>query len=184
MLINALLFLLPFASSYFLSPLSTEEFEIDYGEGVCKVKRCKTLSLCSSHSTCDENTGICKCDKGYASKGDDGVVFCCYAQKAKYKAFVYEFLLGFGIGHKYIGNDHIFYIKFFVYVFFVISSIGFCVLSFFFKNDEISFSMKFTRTLFFLLCGCTFICWQIIDGVMIMLDGYKDENGVELANMF
>lgn len=169
----------------YIPPLlsNSEEFVIDYDDGKCRIMRCKDTSLCSSHSKCGDD-GQCICDKGYTTKEEDGIIYCCYAQKGKYKAFVYEFFLGFGIGHKYIGNESLFYAKFITYIILFITAICFLIQSFFFKSDEISFKMKFIRTVFALLCGCTFVCWQIVDGVMMMMNGYRDKNGVELANMF
>ena len=55
----------------------------------------------------------CICNRGWGTLKTDEIS-CCYAQKSKFMAFLFEFVLGFGIGHLYMGRMINFYIKFFL----------------------------------------------------------------------
>ena len=149
--------------------------------GVCNIT-VNESSLCSAEHTESCSNGICKCKEGYTTPKEDKIYQCCYEQKSAKTAFLLEAFLGFGAGHFYVG-DNVSYIKaliyFILFVVFIITIFRVC-----FRKDKFqtggNFYLRILRSACLIICGCTFIIWQMVDSVMFSLRGYKDKNGVEL----
>ena len=73
-------------------------------------------------------------------------------------------------------------IKFGIYLVLFVSTIIICTNRLRFKREEVenSFLLRIFRTVCFLLCGCTYVGWQMIDSVLFSLGGYTDSNNMEL----
>jgi len=90
---------------------------------------CNSTIYCSEHGHCyydlmeynsnrtNENLEKCICDTGYATQNNTGI-HCCYEQKSQIMAFLMEFVVGFGLGHFYIGNYVYFYVNLLAIVYF------------------------------------------------------------------
>ena len=152
---------------------------INYGDSICQVSECAKTFFCSNFSSCNISEKTCDCDLGYTSKKEDGIVKCCYQQKRRLRAFLLETFITFGAGHYYVGKFKLFIIKLVIYILLILTNV-IIVLMGWFKKDKFNFNLNFIRSACLLLCGCTFIGWQIIDAVLFMLGGYNDVNGVEL----
>ena len=152
---------------------------IKYMNGTCAVEKDgNNLWSVDGSEKNSEAKRVCK--KGFTSREVDGIVKCCYAQKDKISAFLLETFIGFGAGHYYVGNNTLFIIKVVVYTFIFLSVFIVLVISCI-KKDRFNFSLSFIRSGCILISGCTYIGWQIVDGVLFMLGGYTDSNGVSLS---
>jgi hypothetical protein len=164
----------------------------------CKTTNEKLKVKCASTGKCFYDTvgyflsnktslfQTCVCDEGYTTlKGDD--VYCCYQKKSQFFAFLLEFVLGFGLGHFYIGNDTIGIIKL------VSASLlccSCCMISYCFCNreDKISNSKDFTEhpleyqifNFILIFSVCVYLIWQCTDAVLFGLNLLRDSNGIEL----
>lgn len=162
----------------------TSVVETEYGD--CVVSACGTDSFCAlgNNGTCVEveQTFQCQCKKGFTTSAEDSLYQCCYKQKSSVVAFLLEIFLGFGVGHFYVGNIYFGIVKCVLYCILFISIIIICIRRFRFKGQDIdnSFLLKLFRTVCFLLCGCTYVAWQMIDSVLFSLGGYNDANGMPL----
>lgn len=164
--------------------------------------KCNEVISCSEHGHCfydlnaiykskqnsthfNETSFInCICDKGYTEDPNNKEVKCCYKKIDQFTPFILEVLIGFGIGHFYIGNSTIGLIKLVVEAFAICSCclIGFC---FCYKtnkhNEEASSKQKLINILF--LSGIfIFITWQFVDMILFGINFYKDSNNVELES--
>lgn len=132
----------------------------------------------------------CKCIKGYTNLTENDEVKCCYKQKKQLTAFILEMLLSLGIGHFYIGNTFLGYIKLIT-----ISSIELLMIVYscvIYNGDHLrkigregedKWSIFHLIGTIFMFFGCfVFLLWQIIDVIMFGLNLYKDENGIELVS--
>ena len=147
----------------------------------------------------------CICDQGWTDISSDAQVKCCYKRKQQFVAFLFEFCLGFGAGHFYLGNNYIGVLKAIVYSILCCTccTIGCC---FCFKDDEsvsenlteeqmpIAFGVKkkgivkvkrsysikiFNFVMVFSIY--VYIFWQIADSILFGLNFFTDGNGVTLA---
>lgn len=154
--------------------------------GDCELEPCGTSGFCASptNATCVEvnDTFECQCAKGFTTSEEDSLYQCCYKQKSSFTAFLLEVFIGFGAGHFYVGNYVMGGIKMGIYLVLFISTIIICTNRLRFKREEVenSFLLRIFRTVCFLLCGCTYVGWQMIDSVLFSLGGYTDSNNMEL----
>ena len=123
------------------------------------------------------NYAKCICNRGWGTLKTDEIS-CCYAQKSKFMAFLFEFVLGFGIGHLYMGRMINFYIKFFVYVIMICS---FCTIVCCLDNVIAKRNLKFMNILLMIICYF-YIFWQFLDSVLIGVGYYKDDKDMDLFN--
>ena len=139
---------------------------------ICTQQNCPKL-----HATCQpDNT--CKCDPDYVTVNDPyyGEFQCNYFKKSQTIAFIMEFMIGFGVGHFYMGNLIIAILKLF-FCFATIFIICFSpYLSGILKNRKIKNALPYLNMLF----GLIFCGWQIFDGVMIGLNIYTDRYGMTM----
>lgn len=139
-----------------------------------------SLFICNQY-TCSPANGKCGrdneciCAFGYTTIDDDsfGDFKCNYKQKSQVKAFLLEFLIGFGIGHFYIGNVTLALAKLLYSSFtcFVI-----CQLPSFAKIKSTKRCAYYIQLIF----GLGWVMWQIVDSIMIVMNYYKDNNGMKL----
>ena len=138
------------------------------------------LFICNQY-TCSPSNGKCGrdneciCAYGYITVTDEkfGNFHCNYKMKSQVKAFLLEFLIGFGIGHFYIGNITIALTKL---LYSSLTCYIICQLPSFEKIN----SVKKCAYYFQLILGLGWAAWQITDSVLIAMNRYKDENGVSL----
>ena len=140
----------------------------------------KKLVICNKY-TCPKTRGVCNenneciCIAGYETIDDLtlGDFYCNYRKKSKLFAFLLEFVLGFGSGHFYMGHTTLATIKM---IYTSITCLLFC------QYESIKVITELKRVLVplerILLCG--WAAWQIIDGLLICFNFYKDGNGYEL----
>ena len=99
----------------------------------CEIGNYCTTGACSTFGNCKidiynitNETNFesrCECNIGFSSydidvlKLEDSTTYCCYEQKSQFNAFLLEIILGFGIGHFYIGDIKYGLIKFFLQLF-------------------------------------------------------------------
>lgn len=163
-----------------------QEITLSLLQGDCNLIPCGN-SFCSTEGgNCEdtESGKVCKCKGGFTTPKEDEFYNCCYKQKSSLKAFFLEACLFFGVGHFYIGNTKLGIIKAIVYSILLLSTIIICLRRFYQKNKFVFDSniiVKMFKTFCVLICGCTFIIWQMIDSVLFSLGGYTDERGVKLS---
>ena len=93
------------------------------------------------NNTEEDRLPHCQCNMGYSSYDitdlkTDNNILCCYEQKGQMTAFLLEMLIGFGVGHFYIGNYLFGIIKLIVQIFLCV--LFWCV-TYFACNREHSF---------------------------------------------
>ena len=163
-----------------------QEITLSLLQGECTLKPCGN-TFCSNNGGSCENTSkgrVCKCKKHFTTPKEDEFYNCCYKQKSGLKAFFLEAIFIFGFGHFYVGNSKLGTIKAIVYAILFLSTIIICCRNLNQKKRFVFDSnifIKIFKTLCVLVCGCTFIIWQMVDSVMFCLGGYTDENGVQLS---
>ena len=167
-------------------------------------KECLTSSICGTDIKCSKNgrceynlteyykknnstskyTQYCTCIDGYTTRNKDSGLEspqCCYPQSSQTIAFLLEFFLGFGLGHFYIGNSILGFIKLSCYSFFCCSccSIACCFCCREVDIQKNNYSQQFMNILLiFSVSGC--FLWQFIDIILFGMNFYKDSNKVDL----
>ena len=136
----------------------------------------KTINATQSFVTC-------VCDSGWTNLQGSDDVKCCYQQRSQTVAFLCEFLVGFGLGHFYIGNITLGSIKLII---FTTACCAYCTIGFCFcykedNENEVGFKQKLLNVLF-LISLCTFLLWQIVDSVLFGLNIYQDSNKIDLVH--
>ena len=166
---------------------SLKKFITTTSLGDCILEPCGTQSFCASptNATCaiiNSTYSECQCKPGFTTSEEDSLYQCCYKQKSSFTAFMLEVFIGFGAGHFYVGNYWLGGVKLVIYLILFISTIIICTNRLRFKREEVenSFLLRIFRTVCFLLCGCTYVGWQMIDSVLFSLGGYTDSNKMEL----
>lgn len=141
-------------------------------------------AILSTNST-DTSSSVdfisCICDRGYTT-GENDNIKCCYKRKSQFSAFLIEFIVGFGAGHFFIGNNLLGTIKL---CFVGLACCSCCLIGFCFcyktnrHDDEPSPKQKMLNVAF--LSGiCVYLTWQAVDIILFGINFYKDGNGVEL----
>jgi hypothetical protein len=139
---------------------------------VCNKMNCPvTQGICTKDNKCS-------CYDGYKTVNDIkyGLYQCNYQKKSQALAFILEFLIGFGVGHMYLGNIKIGTIKLtfcFLCAFFI------CFYPYFTIRTR-SKTLRNTVPYFQSIFGIIYVFWQAMDGVLIGLSYYTDGNGIEL----
>ena len=97
-------------------------------------------------------------------------------------AFFLEIFLGFGAGHFYSGNTTTGVAKLIIYLCLLISIIAICVYRMKITDTERenSFIFRFLKSICFLVCGFTYLGWQMIDSILFTLEEFTDQNGQPL----
>jgi hypothetical protein len=171
----------------------------------------KTYIHCSSHGKCfydviqyyksNKTTSFqnCVCDEDWTDLIPNPEVKCCYKRKSQFMAFILELVVGFGLGHFYIGNSFIGYLKLISYIvmYCACCSIGCC-----FCNRDESYYKKVTKdskisnetftidenkllilkilNFIMVFSACGFCIWQVTDAILFGLNFFRDSNGIEL----
>ena len=125
---------------------------------------CNEQNCPIDRGTCS-GENFCFCFDGYISTYESSTL-CDYAQKDRTLYFLLEFILGFGIGHFYIGKYIYASIKLFVYC----SLLGVYCWKFYNKKGIDNARIR----LFIWLNICI---WQFLDGCFIFRGVYMDGNG-------
>lgn len=183
-----------FSTRYNCQCFASQECTDDDGE---KIK-------CSEHGKCYYNyvnnislknnkTVECKCNKGYITLNDNDEIKCCYPQKKQLIAFTYEMLISFGLGHIYIGNKSLGYLKLGIYCSFLLYLLFYIYAVFntkktninvreYKKGKECNNNHFILFTIILILNIVATITWQIFDFVFFGLNMYKDNNGAKLLS--
>lgn len=121
----------------------------------------------------------CVCIEGYTTiQGENfGNFQCNYHQKSQTKAFLLEFIIGFGVGHFYLENYTLAIAKltFCFMAAFIICFLPYSILSV--KSQRLRNVFPYLQTVF----GIIYCAWQVTDGVMIGVGMYKDGNGIKMS---
>lgn len=141
---------------------------------------CDALYICNKY-TCPLLNGKCgrdnECECVFGYTTIDNIKFgdfhCNYKMKSQVKAFLLEFLIGFGIGHFYIGNKILALVKL---LFASMTCFIICQLPSIEKIKSIKICAYYIQMIF----GSFLIIWQIVDSVLIGCGVYKDNNGIPL----
>ena len=200
-ILNLLLFPIYIKNTFIEPCLAVQECKTDLSTTNSKVK-------CSEFGKCffdlynyviqkKKNNNIeflkCVCDDGYITLNNDDEVKCCYKQKLQLNAFLFELILSFGLGHKYIGRNNLFWSKFCVEsTLIILIVICFCFYSISNKNKN-NYELNYQddennifTTKEMILNALSFISfniimiWQIIDIILYGINFYNDENGIPL----
>ena len=135
-------------------------------------------------SNCPRNRGICTrdnkciCLKNYMTHEnftEYGEFQCNYLQSNQANIFILEFLFGFGTGHFCLGND---IIGLFKLVFTLTTAFLVAVSPCLEENKMLS--PRLTKTKNYMIVG--YVIWQLFDGAMILMNKYKDSNGVPMSS--
>ena len=163
--------------------LTTLIFIILFNQSFSYIHNPKNFLICN-RLNCPHSRGVCTRDNKCVCIGDYTTVNnkelygdyqCNYLQANQAKAFVLEFLLGFGAGHFYLGNVLLASIKF---TFCLFSAILVAVSPCLSAND-----MKGKCYTYLMgIAGLVWIVWQSIDGVLMGISYYKDKNGIPMSS--
>ena len=182
---NSITFLFQISILLIVMIYSTQDaITIDSLFGECQVSVCGNVFCATSpNGKCIESS--CVCENGYISTlNETKAVRCCYKQKNALTAFFLEFFVSFGAGHFYYGGTTYGVVKCTIYVIFL-GIILFVVLKTFIdkrkkEREETSNLFRIFRIISLILISFTYICWQMIDSILILLGGYTDKNGKPL----
>lgn len=141
----------------------------------------KNYIICTKIN-CPKTRGRCTRDNKCVCYGDyttiiemEGNYQCNYQQTNQSKVFILEFLLGLGAGHFYLGNYTLGLLKFsYAFITFILTGISPCLKYNQIKNKNILYFIN--------IMGLIYILWQIIDGILIAMNFYKDSNGIPMKN--
>ena len=135
-------------------------------------------------ANCPRNRGICTrdnkciCLKNYMTHEnftEYGEFQCNYLQSNQANIFILEFLFGFGTGHFFLGN---YIIGLFKLVFTLTTAFLVAVSPCLEENKMLS--PRLTKIKNYMIVG--YVIWQLFDGAMILLNKYKDSNGVPMSS--
>lgn len=161
-----------------------ESIKIDTLYGECEVSVCGNVFCATSpKGKCVDSS--CVCENGYISTlNETKAVRCCYKQKNALTAFFLEFFVSFGAGHFYYGATTYGTVKCTLYAIFL-AIILFVILKTCIdkkkkEREDTSNLFRIFRIISLILISFTYICWQMIDSILILLGGYTDKNGKEL----
>lgn len=143
-----------------------------YSYLVCNRQNCPiTQGFCNKDN-------VCQCYDGYTTVEDPnfGKYQCNYPLKQQMTAFLLEFILGFGVGHFYLGNYEIAIPKM---LFSFLTAFFICFFPYFslsIKSGNLKRVVPYIQFLF----GLVYCAWQITDGVLIGINNYRDSNGFKM----
>jgi hypothetical protein len=120
----------------------------------------------------------CKCFEGYITIHNEefGEYQCNYQLKSQTLAFLLEFVIGFGVGHLYLGNVELGIIKL---LFCFMTAFFICFFPYFSASIRTKY-LKNTAPFIQSFFGIMYCFWQIIDGVLIGINYYTDGNGISM----
>ena len=133
-------------------------------------------------SNCPRSRGICTrdnkciCLNNYTTHEnftEYGEYQCNYLQSNQANIFILEFLFGFGTGHFFLGN---YIIGLFKLIFTLITAFLVAVSPCLEENKMLSPNLTKIKNI--MIVG--YVIWQLFDGGMILLNKYKDSNGVPM----
>ncbi len=161
----------------------TERFKIDY-ESVLETTEIKfscenSFRDCANNGLCNETKDNCICNSGYFSF-NNSFIRCTYAQKSRIVVFLLELFVPFGFGHLYLANYGFFLAKFLIY-FFTYYYV-FCVMIFIgsINNSNVDVeTYKYTKRICCVMLPIILI-WYFFDLIWILMNNYKDGNGIPL----
>lgn len=138
---------------------------------------CNKFNCPVSQGICTKNN-ICICFDGYITIDDDkyGFYQCNYRKKSQTLAFIFEFIIGFGVGHLYLGNMKFALLKL---IFCYATAFFICFFPVFIQSIRSKFFRKiapYIQTAF----SVSYCTWQIVDGILIGIGHYKDGNGIDM----
>ena len=119
---------------------------------------------------------VCICLKNYITHEnftEYGEYQCNYLQSNQANIFILEFLFGFGTGHFFLGN----YILGFCKLIYTLITAFLVAVSPCLEENKM-LPPKLTKTKNIMIVG--YVIWQLFVGAMILLDKYKDSNGVPM----
>lgn len=130
---------------------------------------------CSPHNGKCSLDNKCLCANGYTTINDKkfGDFECNYKMKSQATTFLLELIIGFGMGHFYLGNVNLALCKLFFSVF---ACYFICMLPSFEKIRLTKMCAYYSQFIF----GLIWVIWQIVDCVLILKNHYKDINGIEM----
>ena len=145
----------------------------------------KNFLICN-RLNCPKSRGVCTRDNKCICIGDYmthpdrekyGDYQCNYQQANQSKVFLLEFLIGFGVGHFYLGNTILAIIKCtFSLTTAIVVSIYPCL------SANQNTGKKCNYLIMFL--GLIYVTWQAVDGILIAMNYYTDSNGIEMNSSF
>ena len=148
---------------------------IQFTTSECNALNCPPLrGLCSNN--------ICVCEEGYTTVNNKNIktngIFCNYALKSRYIAFILEFFFPFGAGHFYSGKTILASIKLGIFVTLIISF--FIILCFVSKNKNSPSVSALVVTTITVLCLLSILIMEIFDLIGYAVGIYTDGNGVPM----
>lgn len=161
--------------------LSLHTSQIKLNNDTCSISNCPY-----PNGICENNE--CECNSNYVTlytiDSNNNTVYntdkhlCDYKKKSQIKAFLLELFFPFGIGHYYINNYLLGTIK--LLLFLLLCTLGCVKLTY---KDNIHSIKKglLIKILSITLLLSVFI-WEIIDLVIFGINGYTDNNDVDLEN--
>ena len=167
---NSNIFIILLLISSFIETNSVRHNDFRFKFPICNKNNCpRTRGICTRDNKCI-------CLKNYITHEnftEYGEYQCNYLQSNQANIFILEFLFGFGTGHFFLGN---YIYGLFKLVFTLITAFLVAVSPCLEENKMLSPNL--TRTKNFMIVG--YVIWQLFDGAMILLNKYKDSNGVPM----
>ena len=166
--LNNIIILLIVSSLKAVNSVKHNDFRFKFP--ICNKVNCpRTRGICTRDNKCI-------CLKNYITHEnftEYGNFQCNYLQSNQANIFILEFLFGFGTGHFFLGN---YIIGLFKLVFTLTTAFLVAVSPCLEENKMLSPTL--TKTKHFMIVG--YVIWQLFDGTMILLNKYKDSNGVQM----
>jgi hypothetical protein len=148
---------------------------------------------CTQNDDCNNGTCIsnkCKCDPGYIDFENKP---CEYKQKEKLTVFLLSFFVGaFGVDWFYLAEGNTNYIicgvfKLLTGVSFIFGGIGLCCSGVCAASrrstaEKLGLGLMACVSILVVVCSAANAVWIIVDVVRILLDKFKDGNGLDLKN--
>lgn len=138
------------------------------GIAYCKYKQ----GICVS-----ELNSICRCEDKYTSFPNNNFFQCTYVKKLQIISFCLELILMCGLGHFYMGNTVFGVVKMSL---FLTECIIIIILRYYDRDKEELNSTSLNIAFFGCIIFSFFIVWYLFDIIWIILNKYKDSNGIDL----
>lgn len=163
-----------FVSEHSLRNLKVERDPHDRKENItCTRENCD-----SKHGQCLWNNTVCYCASKYANvnlHNKEEKSYCLYERKKISQYFLFEMLLGLGIGHLKVGNNSLGIGKCVIgCLTFLHTLLIFCLITM--KMPAISYHSVYISGVVF---GLAYGIWHFVDFIKIVGNSYTDGNGVK-----
>lgn len=129
----------------------------------------------------------CFCFKGYTTINIHSTFFpkklCNYPQKLKIVAIIIEGLIGYGVGHLYVGRTFHFLIKFLIcFILYMTIQILISIKEDVNERFNNIINLNYETIIKYLVTYISYIIylWQFIDSLLFYLGIYKDGNSIDL----